>query len=93
MPEKRDWIIRMCDLLHNLQLNVIYNVSNIRDFLKENFNDSISLPTTGELLKRIILAHEKGMMFKIGNKFRKLEKKTNYSGDARYELIEYSGKL
>jgi len=88
MPEKRDWITRMIDLFHNLEFNIIYNQTNIRDFLKENFEDSISLPTVGELLKSIVKAQEKGMQFIINGKVRKIIEKRTVSDDSRYELIE-----
>ncbi|MHA1724448.1 MAG: hypothetical protein ACTSXH_06350 [Promethearchaeota archaeon] len=89
MPVKRDWIIRMIDIFLKLKLNILYNPTNVREFLRNECDDSISLPTTAELLKRIIYAQEKGMQFKIGNKIRKLEEKATYSGDCRYELIEF----
>ncbi|MHA1803415.1 MAG: hypothetical protein ACTSU4_02645 [Promethearchaeota archaeon] len=92
MKIKRDWIIRMVDIFLKLKLNILYNPTNVREFLRDECDDSISLPTTAELLKRIIYAQEKGMRFKIGNKIRKLEEKTTYSGDIRYELIEFEEK-
>ncbi len=89
MPLKRDWITRMIDIFHKLRLNIIYNQTNVRDFLRDECDDSISLPTTGELLTSIIKAQENGMLFKINNKIRKLEEKETYSGESRYELIEF----
>ena len=88
MPEKRDWITRMVDLFHFLKFGVIYNQTNIRDFLKDNFDDSISLPTTGELLKSIMAAQEKGLCFNINGKIRRIIEKKTVSNDSRYELIE-----
>ena len=88
MVSKRDWITRMVDLFHNLEFGVIYNQTNIRDFLKENFDDSISLPTAGELLKAIIHAQSKGLHFKVNEKIRKIVEKKTVSDDSRYELIE-----
>jgi len=88
MPEKRDWLTRMVDLFHKLQLGLIYNQTNVRDFLKDNCDDSISLPTTGELLKAIINAQDQGLEFRVDGKLRKLIEKKTFSGDSRYELIE-----
>jgi len=78
----------MVDLLQNLELGVVYNKTNIRDVLKERFNDAVSLPTTGELLEAIINAQEKGLEFKIKNKRRKLIKKKTVGKDPLFELIE-----
>ncbi|MGQ4875897.1 MAG: hypothetical protein ACP6IY_17670 [Promethearchaeia archaeon] len=89
MPVKRDWIIRMVDLFHKLKIGVLYNKTNVRDVLKDECDDSISLPTTGELLEAIINAQNNGMVFKVGNKFRKLIKKETAGKDSLYELIEF----
>ena len=63
-----------------------------RDFLeataKETFNDTISLPTTGELLEAIIEAQEKGLEFKVKNKKRKLVEKKTVGKDPLFELVE-----
>ena len=88
MPEKRDWITRMVDLFHNLEFGLIYNQTNIRDFLKDNFDDSISLPTTGELLKALINAQANGMVFKVNGKIRKIIEKKTVNNESRYEIIE-----
>ncbi|MHA1291838.1 MAG: hypothetical protein ACTSQJ_04115 [Promethearchaeota archaeon] len=88
MPEKRNWIVRMVDLFHKLELGVLYNKTNIRDILKDKCDDSISLPTTGELLEAIIFAQRNGLFFKINNKIRKLIEKKTASKDSLYELIE-----
>ncbi len=88
MAVKRDWITRMVDIFHKLDLGIIYNKTNVRDFLRGECDDSISLPTTGELLESIINAQEKGMVFQIHGKVRKLVEKKTANDESRYELIE-----
>jgi len=88
MPAKRDWITRMVDLFNKLELGVLYNKTNVRDFLKDYCDDSISLPTTSELLDSIIEAEKHGLFFKKNNKIRKLIEKKTASDDSLYELIE-----
>ena len=88
MPEKRSWIDRMVDLFHKLELNTLYNITNVRILLKEQCNDSISLPTTRGLLEAIIEAQKKGLEFNINNKIRRLKKKKTATDDSLYELIE-----
>ncbi len=88
MPEKRDWITRMIDLFHNLEFGIIYNQTNVREFLRDKFDDSISLPTTGELLKAIVNAQANGLCFKINGKTRKIIEKKTVNNDSRFELIE-----
>ncbi|TXT63216.1 MAG: hypothetical protein BAJALOKI3v1_410012 [Promethearchaeota archaeon] len=88
MATKRDWITRMVDIFHGLEFGIIYNQTNIRQFLKDECDDSISLPTTGELLQAIINAEENGMKFEIDGKIRKLIEKKTVNEESRYELIE-----
>jgi len=88
MPVKRDWITRMVDIFHGLEFGIIYNKTNVRDFLRDECDDSISLPTTGELLDSIIYAQDNGMHFKVGNKVRELVEKKTANEESRYELIE-----
>ncbi|MBD3215823.1 MAG: hypothetical protein GF311_24650 [Candidatus Lokiarchaeota archaeon] len=88
MPTKRDWITRMCDLFHGLKLRVIYSQSSVRDFLKDECDDSISLPTTGELLRSILDAQNRGMQYIVKGKKRKLIEKLTANGESRYELTE-----
>ena len=93
MVTKRDWITRMIDLMHNLKKNIIYNATNVRDFLKDNFDDSISLPTTIALLNSIVKAQKNGMVFIVDDKIRKLKEKKTVNDDSRYELIESDDDL
>jgi len=79
----------MVNLFISLEPEVIYNKTNIRDFLKDKCEDSISLPTTRELLNAIIDAQEKGIIFQMGNKMRKLIEKQTINNDTLYELIEF----
>lgn len=88
MPEKRNWIVRMVDLFNILDVGVIYNKTNIRDVLKDKCDDSISLPTTGELLEAIVQAHERGLTIRIGDKTRRIVEKKTPNSDSLYELIE-----
>ncbi len=88
MPEKRNWIARMVVLFQNLELGVVYNKSNIRDVLKNKFNDAISLPTTKDLLEAIIKAQSNGLVFRVKNKTRKLIEKKTVGKDPLFELIE-----
>ncbi|MBD3341406.1 MAG: hypothetical protein GF353_20035 [Candidatus Lokiarchaeota archaeon] len=78
----------MVDLFNKLELGVLYNKTNVRDFLKEHCDDSISLPTTGELLDSIIEAEKRGLLFTVNDKIRKLIEKKTASDDSLYELIE-----
>jgi hypothetical protein len=71
-----------------LEFGIIYNKTNVRDFLRDECDDSISLPTTGELLESIIHAQENGMEFIIEGKVRKLVEKKTANDESRYELIE-----
>ena len=86
--KKRNWVIRTIDIFHNLKLNVIYNAPDVRNLLRENFSDSISIPTMSDLLSNIIIAQEKGMQFVINNKVRKMVEKETISKNKLYELIE-----
>ena len=88
MPLKRDWIVRMVDLFQKLEIGVLYNKTNIRDFLKDQCDDAISLPTTGDLLDSIIKAQENGLFFKINDKIRRLLEKKTANEDSLFELIE-----
>ncbi|MHA1148964.1 MAG: hypothetical protein ACTSR8_12060 [Promethearchaeota archaeon] len=88
MPKKRDWIVRMVDLFKKLEIGVLYNKTNIRDFLKEQCDDAISLPTTGELLDSIINAQKNGLYFKVNDKIRRLVEKRTANEDSLFELIE-----
>ena len=83
----------MIDLMHNLKKNIIYNATNVRDFLKDNFDDSISLPTTIALLNSIVKAQKNGMVFIVDDKIRKLKEKKTVNDDSRYELIESDDDL
>lgn len=88
MPLKRNWITRMVDLFHVLEFGVVYNKTNIRDVLKDTFDDAISLPTTNDLLEAIIEAQTKGLYFTVKNKKRKLIEKKTVGKDPLFELIE-----
>ena len=78
----------MVDLFNKLELGVLYNKTNVRDFLKDYCDDSISIPTTSELLYCIIESEKQWLFFKINNKIRKLIEKKTASDDSLYELIE-----
>jgi hypothetical protein len=88
MSVKRDWITRMVDLYHHLNLNVIYNATNVREVLKEECDDSISLPTTISLLESIIKAQKEGLYFEVDGNRRKIIEKKTPNDDSLYELIE-----
>ena len=87
--KKRNWIDRMIDIYHNLEFNVLYTPPSIREFLRENFNDSISHKTIRELLDKMVEAQDKGIQCKVDEKFRKLVVKKTINEDKLYELIEY----
>ncbi|MGV9202902.1 MAG: hypothetical protein ACOC44_02655 [Promethearchaeia archaeon] len=78
----------MTDLFHKLDLNVIYNATNIREVLKEKCGDSISLPTTIRLLESIINAQKRGLRFVINGKRRKIIEKKTPNDDSLYDLVE-----
>lgn len=88
-PEKRDWILRMTNIFNNLKVNVIYNAPAIRNLLRNDYNDSISIPTTEKLLLAILEAQKSGLIFKIKDKRRKLIEKETANNEKWYELIEY----
>jgi len=85
---KRNWIVRATNIFNSLELNIIHSAPEIRNFLRENFSDSISIPTTGELLSAIIDGQENGMQFLINNKIRKLIQKETKGNTNLYEMIE-----
>lgn len=86
--EKRDWLVRATDIFKKLEINVIYNAPSVRNLLREECNDSISVPTTEKLLLAIIEAQETGLQFKVKEKIRKLVLKDSATSDKLYELIE-----
>ncbi|MHA1671337.1 MAG: hypothetical protein ACTSV5_12285 [Promethearchaeota archaeon] len=86
--KKRNWILRAINIFNSLELNIIHNAPEIRNFLRENFSDSISIPTTADLLSNIIYAQENGMQFIINDKLRKLVLKRTKGNNKLYELIE-----
>lgn len=92
MPEenkvKRNWIERMVDIFHKLELNTLYTITDIRKMLREKCNDAISLPTIKRLIFAIINAQESGFHFIINNKLRKLAEKKTVNEDSLFELIE-----
>ncbi|MFO8019731.1 MAG: hypothetical protein R6U96_13985 [Promethearchaeia archaeon] len=88
MARKRDWITRMVDLYHKLNLNIIYNATNVREVLKKKCDDSISLPTTIRLLESIVKAQEEGLRFVVNGKRRKIIEKKTPNDDSLYELVE-----
>ena len=86
--KKQNWIVRATNIFNSLELNIIHSAPEIRNFLRENFSDSISIPTTGELLSAIIYGQENGMQFLINNKIRKLMQKETKGNTNLYELVE-----
>ncbi|MHA1489167.1 MAG: hypothetical protein ACTSRI_05885 [Promethearchaeota archaeon] len=88
-PEKRDWIVRMTDLFIKSKVNILFNAPSVRNFLRKECNDSISIPTTEKLLLAIIEAQKSGLIFKIKDKRRKLIEKETANNEKWYELIEY----
>jgi hypothetical protein len=86
--EKRDWLIRASDIFNYLDINIIYNATNVRNFLRSKCNDAVSVPTIEKLLLSIIKAQEQGLQFKVKNKIRKLLLKVSATDDKLYELIE-----
>lgn len=86
--KKRNWIVRATNIFNSLELNIIHSAPEIRNFLREEFSDSISTPTTGDLLSAIIHGQENGMQFIINNKIRKLIKRETKGNANLYELIE-----
>jgi len=86
--KKQNWIVRATNIFNSLELNIIHSAPEIRNFLRENFSDSISIPTTGELLSAIIDGQENGMQFLINNKIRKLMQKETKGNTNLYELVE-----
>jgi len=91
MPTKRDWIARMVDIFHGLEFGIIYNQTSIRRFLRKECDDSISVPTTGDLIQAILDAQEKGMKFEVNGKTRTLIEKKTALDESRYELVEEEG--
>ena len=85
---KQNWIVRATNIFNSLDLNILHSTPEIRNFLRENFSDSISIPTTGELLSAIIISQENGMQFIINNTTRKLIQKETKGNTNLYELIE-----
>ncbi len=92
MPEenkvKRNWIERMVDIFHKLELNTLYTMTDIRKMLREKCNDAISLPTIKRLIFAIIKAQESGFQFIRNNKLKKLIEKKTVNEDSLFELIE-----
>lgn len=86
--KKQNWIVRAKNIFNSLELNIIYTAPEIRNFLRENFLDSISIPTTADLLSAIIQAQENGMQFIINNKVRKLIQKKTKGNTNLFELVE-----
>ena len=85
---KQNWILRAINIFNSLELNIIYSTPEIRNFLRDNFSDSISIPTTADLLSAIIHGQENGLQFMINNKIRKLIQKKTKGNNKLYELIE-----
>jgi len=92
MPEenkvKRNWIERMVDIFHKLELNTLYTITDIRKMLRTQCNDAISLPTIKRLIFAIMNAQESGLQFIISNKLRKLVEKKTVNENSLFELIE-----
>jgi len=86
--KKQNWIVRATNIFNSIELNIIHSAPEIRNFLRENFADSISTPTTGDLLSAIIEGQENGMQFMINNKIRKLIQKETKGNTNLYELVE-----
>ncbi len=86
--KKRNWIKRVVNIFQDLELNTIYTPPSMRQHLKNNYDDSISLSTTRKLLKNIIKAQEAGLQFVVNNKVRKLVLKDAMTRNQLYELIE-----
>jgi hypothetical protein len=86
---KKNWIVRATNIFNSLELNILHSAPEIRTFLRENFFDSISIPTTGELLSAIIDGQENGMQFIVNNKIRKLIQKETKGNINLYEMIEF----
>ncbi len=87
-PEKRNWILRMTDLFNKLKVNVIYNAPAIRNLLRNDYNDSISIPTAEKLLLAILEAQKSGLIFKIKDISIKMIEKETANNEKWYELIE-----
>lgn len=86
--KKRNWIDRMIYIYQNLELNTLYSPPGVREFLRNNFNDSISHKTVRRLLEKMIEAQKKGLKFKINDKTRKLISPKTSSRGVLYQLIE-----
>ena len=86
--KKQNWIVRAINIFNSLELNIIHSTPEIRNLLRENFSDSISTPTTADLLSAIIHGQENGLQFMINNKIRKLIQKKTKGNNKLYELIE-----
>ena len=86
--KKRNWIDRMIYIYQNLELNTLYSPPGVREFLRNNFNDSISHKTVRRLLEKMIEAQKKGLKFIINNKTRKLISPKTSSRGVLYQLIE-----
>ena len=85
---KQNWIVRATNIFNSLDLNILHSTPEIRNFLRENFSDSISIPTTSDLLSTIIISQENGMQFIINSRTRKLIQKETKGNTNLYELIE-----
>jgi hypothetical protein len=92
MLKKRDWIVRMVNIFHKLEIRVLYNGPSVRSILREKCDDSISIPTTQKLLRAILEAQKNGLQFKINDKLRKLVEKKTATNEKWYELIEENKK-
>jgi hypothetical protein len=78
----------MVDLFYGLKIGIIYNQTTIREFLRTECDDSISVPTTGEVIEAILDAQEKGMKFEVDGTIRKLIEKKTALDESRYELTK-----
>lgn len=85
---KRNYIDRMLDIYQYLELNTLHSPPSVRNFLRENYNDSISRKTIRKLLKKIIEAQDKGLEFRRKNKIRKLIIHETSNKRVLYELKE-----
>ena len=86
--KKQNWIVRALNIFNSLELDIIYSTPEIRNFLREKFFDSISIPTTADLLSAIIHGQENGMQFVIKDKIRKLIQKKTKGNNNLFELVE-----
>ncbi|MBY9004888.1 MAG: hypothetical protein KGD73_13010, partial [Candidatus Lokiarchaeota archaeon] len=82
---KQNWIVRATNIFNSLDLNILHSTPEIRNFLRENFSDSISIPTTSDLLSTIIISQENGMQFIINSRTRKLIQKETKGNTNLYE--------